>query len=518
MQTTGISYATSADLVDINKGESYSSYDYYNMAKALVEKYPDILQLEIIGQSIDKKPIYSIIMTENAKESLNRDDFNVDKLHFQIEAGNHARETVNAAIVMKLIEDYAKDYYNDSHIKEFNLKSELSTIALHCIPLVNPDGHDLAKFGRNSVNTPEALKVLDSVKDTNYSRFKANLNGVDLNRNFPDEYFDKNTNTWINKFQVHVNQFHSYTPSGEHYGGPYGGSEPETQAIMKYVTKYDFRNFLSFHSRGNVIYSAKFWFSKEYNDRELALAKVASKINGYTIIHESTGKGSGFLSDYTAAQTLKPSITIETTTAEMPTKQAYFQDAYNKNYLVPLYIAQEGKKSGYFKYRLYVDNKYVRDFYDKDYAYAHAKRLGGIIVEGDGVPVNKLVNPITRADFIEHIIIENYDVTNLNINTEDTFIDDTSLFTTFAKNIGVLSHGDGYFRPNDNITTIEAATMIYRLDTLLGRVTDYNYLTLNLDKQYPKWAINPIKYAIYTNKLHKDAFKTELLSRDLIIK
>jgi len=257
--TAGISYATPANVVDINKGESYSSHDYYNIAKTLVQRYPDILHLEIIGQSIDKKPIYSIIMTENVTDSINKDDFNVTRSHFLTEAGNHSRETVNPTIIIKLIEDYAKDYYNDSHIKEFNIKLELNKIALHFIPLLNPDGHDLVKFGRNSIATPEALRILNSVPDKNYPRFKANLKGVDLNRNFPDEYFNKDTNKWVNKFQVHRNQFHSDTPSGEYYGGPYGGSEPETQAMMKYVTKYDFRNFLSFHSRGNVIYSVVFY-------------------------------------------------------------------------------------------------------------------------------------------------------------------------------------------------------------------------------------------------------------------
>ena len=156
----------------------------------------------MLGQSYDGKPIYVVIMTENTKETLKRDDLNVYRMHYLIEAGTHARETVNPAIVLKIIEDYAIDYYNDGHIKEFNVKDELSIAVIHFIPLLNPDGHDLAKIGLASVETEVGKQIINSIKDKNYSEWKANLRGVDINRNFPDRYLDKTTKQWIEKWQV----------------------------------------------------------------------------------------------------------------------------------------------------------------------------------------------------------------------------------------------------------------------------------------------------------------------------
>lgn len=52
--------AAEQNIVDFNRGDQYSSYDYYNIAKILVDKYSEILHLEIIGRSIDKRPIYSL--------------------------------------------------------------------------------------------------------------------------------------------------------------------------------------------------------------------------------------------------------------------------------------------------------------------------------------------------------------------------------------------------------------------------------------------------------------------------
>ena len=42
---------------------------------------------------------------------------------------------------------------------------------------------------------------------------------------------------------------------------------------------------------------------------------------------------------------------------------------------------------------MYVNNNYVRDYFDYDYALAHMKDLGGEIIEGEGTPKMHLVEP-----------------------------------------------------------------------------------------------------------------------------
>ncbi|MCD4712934.1 MAG: hypothetical protein K8R73_06585 [Clostridiales bacterium] len=376
----------SNDLFFINHGASYSSDDLYRTAVNLTARYPEILTLEIIGRSIDMNPIYVLILTADIKETMEREDLNVYRKHYFVEAGTHAREIANPSIVIKQIEDFCKDYYDDDHIEEFSLSEILEDAVIHFVPLVNPDGYDLVTIGKSSVRTFMGMDALEGVDDTDYLKFKANLAGVDINRNYPLEYFDAKTGQWIRDFEKNTDSLYSPVPRGEFYPGPVSGSEPETRAIMRYVLRYDFRNYLSYHSRGNVIIASTDWFGQDYAARESELAMIASNVTGYDILESYDENGSGYFSDFAAAQTLKPTVTVETTTAELPTAQLYFAEAYKQTYLLPLYFVQEGERQGYFRYRLYVNGHYERDFDNPDYAYYHAGRMGGIITIGEGTP------------------------------------------------------------------------------------------------------------------------------------
>jgi g-D-glutamyl-meso-diaminopimelate peptidase len=376
----------SEDIFSINHGASYSSDDLYRTAMNLTARYPEILTLEVIGRSIDLNPIYVLILTADVNEAMQREDFNVYRKHYFVEAGTHARENANPSIVMKQIEDFCKDYYDDAHIADFNLSEMLEGAVIHFVPLVNPDGFDLVLFGPGSVRTFMGKMALSTVKDMNYSKFKANLAGVDINRNYPLEYLNAQTGEWIRNIEKNTNALYSPVPRGSFYPGPISGSEPETRTIMRYVLKYDFRNYISYHSRGNVIIASTEWFGREYTSRQSRLAAIASDVTGYDILMSYDENGSGYFSDFAAAQTLKPTVTVETTTAELPTSQLYFAEAYQRTYLLPLYFVQEGERQGYFRYRLYVNGRYERDYPDPDYANYHAVRMGGIIVEGEGTP------------------------------------------------------------------------------------------------------------------------------------
>ena len=368
-------------------GSSYSSHDYSNIAKELANRYPEIISYYTIGYSHDKKEIYSLVMTKNASEMVASADFNVSRMHYYIEAGIHGRETVNPAILIKQIEDYATDYYKDSHIPGFNLQEILSKSVLHFVPLVNPDGHDLSKFGLGSVITPSAREILLGIDDKNFSQWKANIAGVDLNKNFPDFHLDRQSGVFEDKWQKYPGSFFSNKPSREFFPGPYAGSEPETEAVMNYMASYDFRSYVSYHSRGDLVYYEYIWYPDSYRKNALELAQITKNITGYRLISD-TGKGSGYSTSYHVSISLKPSLTVETLpyNIALPSSNSTYLQAYKKTWLLPLYYEELGEKKGYFPYRLYFDGQYVRDFPDKEYAEAIASSIGGKIFEGSGVP------------------------------------------------------------------------------------------------------------------------------------
>jgi len=374
-------------LLRLQEGTGYSSKDYSEIARGLSSRYPEILTYKTIGYSRDGKEIYSIVMSENVKTVMNRDDFNTFRMHYLIDAGVHGRETVNPAIVLKQIEDYAADYYKDSHIEDFNLRDVLSKSVFHFVPLVNPDGHDLSKFGPDSVLTSSLKDALANIDDKDYSRWKANIAGVDLNKNFPDFHLQDGSDGLTDKWQVHPGNFLSSRPAGEYYPGVSPGSEPETKALMEYMKNFDFRSYVSYHSRGNVVYYEYKWYPQSYRDKALILAQATNEVTGYRLIPD-TGEGSGYSTSYHAALSLKPSLTIETLpyNTALPSGNRTYLDAYEKTWLLPLHYQRIGEKTGYFTYRLYVDGKYVRDYPDEAYARAIAGSLGGEIIQGEGVP------------------------------------------------------------------------------------------------------------------------------------
>ncbi len=135
--------------------------------------------------------------------------------------------------------------------------------------------------------------------------YKAGITGVDHNRNYPQEYFDTEKNIWVNIWQKYRNNSNAYEPSSEFYSGPYPGSEPEVQAIMKYILTYDFRSYISFHSRGNIIYWNKYFAPEHYNKRTKALAEIVRAVNGYKPAEIDNGKGSGYISDFTSRKRVR---------------------------------------------------------------------------------------------------------------------------------------------------------------------------------------------------------------------
>jgi len=388
-------YASSY-IVGVEEGYDYLAEDIFERIHELEEKYPEIIEVVEYGRSIDDRPLYAIRMTAGVEEFMKDPEHNIKRTHYYIDGGNHSRETVNPSLVLRMVEEYARDFYGEENIKGFDLEKILKDSVLHFLPLPFPDGYNLAKVGLDGVQTEAGLKAIKSVPDTNYSNYKANLRGVDLNRNYPAWVFDTDTRKWVDLRKKNPGRVTA--PTGELYGGPKGASEPEVKYKNEYILKYDFRQFTTFHSRGEVIFWHKFYMPKVYNDQAREMAKVVNKVNGYRIGGHSVGGRSGYFSDFTAGMTLKPTITVETTPggSTLPSKRSFYSKVYKEIRLLPLHLREVGEKTGYHDFKLYRDGKYIMDFPLKSYAVAVADKFGGEVYQYSGVPIRstRLEDPV----------------------------------------------------------------------------------------------------------------------------
>lgn len=163
------------------------------------------------------------------------------------------------------------------------------------IPLLNPDGALLSQVGLSSVLGKRAQKRLLSLNGgEDFSLWKANGRGVDLNVNFDAEW---------GKGKKNVTQ-----AGAENYIGTHPFSEPETLALKRFTEEIQPEYTVSYHTKGEEIYWY-FYQSMRTCPRDKRLALVLSQSTGYPLAH-ARGSAGGY-KDW-CVQALKiPSFTIE---------------------------------------------------------------------------------------------------------------------------------------------------------------------------------------------------------------
>ncbi|HAS72537.1 MAG TPA: hypothetical protein DCS67_00155 [Clostridiales bacterium UBA8960] len=390
-----VSFASERTII-FEDAHGYRSSELYEKAVELVNRYKYLLELEVIGESEDLKPIYAIRMTANiyGYDAL---DY-VNKSHLLIDGGVHGRETFNPVAVLRMIEDYVLDYYNDDHLSGYNVRHLLQTSVMHFIPIGNPDGFDIAKYGTQSINDPLLReRILELIPNLRNHRLKANVNGVDINRNFEDVYFDAKTETWISQWGGNSMYRDVESPGEDYFKGYYEASESETKAMMSYMLRYDFRAYLTFHSMGQVIYYWMDHLGQGFFELNTRFAELVSHVTSYRLMKPDRYFEYGYSTHYFSNNTLKPAMTIETTsTFEFPTPLSHYYHDYNihKLWAVPLAVLNETKKVGYYDYKVYADGIYVRDFPSLEVAKAFAVKLGGEVHAYVGPPSYRIAKQV----------------------------------------------------------------------------------------------------------------------------
>lgn len=360
--------------IDFNKTVYWTSKDIVKTLETLQKKYPELLELERIGTSVAGKPIMALRMTaDQTGYRLNGMHLRTLRKHIFIEAGTHARETINPAILVKMVEDYCKDYADEKHLPDQDMGKILEGHVLHFVVLTNPDGFDLVKA--------------DWKKESDK---KSNLRGVDLNRNYPSVYFDSKAKRFLSISDTIDKKKlpkAAKAPGKAFYPGKSPLTEPETKAVASYIGAYPFQGFISFHSQGQVVYHARRGMDETYNKLTEKIAGALAKKAGYKVMSaEDEVPTYGYLADFAAFETHKPAFTIETMSVVSMDKKYYKEDEYNKVRLLPLVLVKELAATAYGEHRLYKDGYFLKDFGSKEVADAFAKRLGATVVKGDGVP------------------------------------------------------------------------------------------------------------------------------------
>ncbi|MDF2614478.1 MAG: hypothetical protein K0S71_2264 [Clostridia bacterium] len=276
--------------------------------------YSDITELITIGKSAKEG-------TEIKAIRLGKGDKNI-----LINSGHHGREALTTILALDQLDYLAEAYTNNETINGYSIRALLNTVSIWFVPLLNPDGAELA------------MSTLPS--------WKANGRGVDLNRNYPTLYATVKL---------------SKAPSAEGYKGTAPFSETETQALRDLCYEKDFEAAIAYHSAGQVIY---WWYHQtgEAYGKSAELAGILSQMTGYALVPPSQSTGGLGFTDWFIQEFDRPSFTVEIgkTVNQKPLKWGEYQEIWKKNKNVLLQLGAEMIKRNTHPWETTVNDQTIR--------------------------------------------------------------------------------------------------------------------------------------------------------------
>jgi g-D-glutamyl-meso-diaminopimelate peptidase len=273
-----------------------------DMIFSLCARY-SFLKLKIIGKSELNKNIYSLYLGENDKKILYMGAF-------------HGQEWMTSLIILKFIEGICECYRMGGSFCDISIDRIFDDVGLIFVPIVNPDGVDIALFGESA--TGKYKNLAKEISGGDYSDWNANARGVDINHNF-DAGFCKLREI---EREAGING-----PSKRRFGGEYPESESETRAISHLCRDVNLKHALCFHSQGEEIF---YEYGENTSPESYAMARVLSLSSGYSLVKQGGLASHGGCKDFIIDKLKKPAFTIEIGKGKNPLPLDDFDSIYSK--------------------------------------------------------------------------------------------------------------------------------------------------------------------------------------------
>lgn len=214
-------------------------------------------------------------------------------------ASHHANEYITTPILMRFIEVLCESVLGCKEIGGADALSLYNEISLYAVPMVNPDGVDLVTG--QLCSDSEAYRYAHSIRGNRVdfpSGWKANINGVDLNNNYP-ALFEEGVRL---KEELGLNE-----PGPRDFPGPHALSEPESAAMARFTRALSSVLTVSLHTQGREIY---YRFNEIIPPDGLRIGRIMSEVSGY-VLADPPGPSFGGYKDWYILEHNRPGYTVE---------------------------------------------------------------------------------------------------------------------------------------------------------------------------------------------------------------
>lgn len=237
-------------------------------------------------------------------------------------AAHHANEWITVPLVMKFLEDYARAVSENRTIFELSAQQLFRRTQLYLVPMVNPDGVDLVTgaIAPEDSEYAAAQAIAASFPAIPFpDGWKANLNGVDLNLNYPAGWEQAVQNKRALGFD---------RPAPRDFPGYAPLDQSETAAMARLTQQVNPRLSLSFHAQGETIY----W---KYLEREppdaLGIGQMFAQVSGYALEDVPYASAFAGYKDWFIQEYDRPGYTVEVGKGQNPLPLSQFDEIYNAN-------------------------------------------------------------------------------------------------------------------------------------------------------------------------------------------
>lgn len=301
----------------VNPNQTYTYMMMTKDIKTLASKYPGLVTYKSLGKTPYGREIWAV--------RLGKGDATVF-----INGSHHGREWITTNLVMEMIDRYSHAYKTKKMMHGYNVEKVLNETSIWFIPMVNPDGVTLQQKGLSAFPKKDHSKLIKMNNGSkNFKRWKANAQGIDLNRQYPSGWGIRDVKK----------------PWYKNYAGKTPLTATEAKIVANFTYWVDPEITISYHSSGRILY----WHYKtkpEHYARDHKIATDIGAMTKYRLVTPSKYATGGGHTDWFITQFGRPGLTPELSYYVYETNPpiSVFKEEWKRNSKVGLYTAVEGKK------------------------------------------------------------------------------------------------------------------------------------------------------------------------------